>query len=45
MNMLGGIESKQNGWKAADFNVNYMLFIKDLDPKYIYPPDLENTRR
>ena len=45
MNLLGGLESKQNGWKDAKFNVNYMLFIKDINLKYIYPPDLENNRR
>ncbi|MBN1227612.1 MAG: rhodanese-like domain-containing protein [Deltaproteobacteria bacterium] len=45
MNMLGGLESKENGWKDAQFNVNYMLFIKDIDPKYIYQPDLENNNK
>jgi len=44
MNMLGGLESKQNGWEAAGYTLNYMLFMKDLNPKYTYPPDRGNTR-
>lgn len=39
MNMLGGLEAIENGWKHAGLPFNYMFFIKDLDPKYIYPPD------
>lgn len=39
MNMLGGLEAIENGWKQAELPLNYMFFIKDLDPKYIYPPD------
>jgi rhodanese-related sulfurtransferase len=39
MNMLGGLEAIENGWKSANLPFNHMFFIKDLDPKYIYPPD------
>jgi rhodanese-related sulfurtransferase len=39
MNMLGGLEAIENGWKQAELPLNHMFFIKDLDLKYIYPPD------
>ena len=38
INMLDGIEGK-NGWKESNLPLEYMMKIKDLDPKYIYPPD------
>jgi hypothetical protein len=37
--MLGGLEAIENGWKQAELPLNHMFFIKDLDLKYIYPPD------
>ena len=38
INMLGGLEQK-DGWKNANLPLDYMMKVKDLDPKYIYPPD------
>ena len=38
INMLGGLEEK-DGWKNADLPLDYMMKVKDLDPKYVYPPD------
>lgn len=42
INMVGGLEGTDIGWKAAKLPINYMFFIKDLDPRYIYPPDVSN---
>ncbi|MGA1871797.1 MAG: rhodanese-like domain-containing protein [bacterium] len=42
INMIGGLESTEIGWKSADLPLNYMFFVKDLDPRYIYPPDVSN---
>ena len=39
MNMSGGLEAIEDGWKQAGLPLNHMFFIKDLDLKYIYPPD------
>jgi len=38
INMLGGIEEK-DGWKNSDLPLDYMMKVKDLDPKFVYPPD------
>jgi len=42
INMMGGLEGSSSGWKKANLPLNYMAFIKDLDPRYIYPPDICN---
>lgn len=38
INMLSGIGGK-DGWSQSKLPLDYMMKIKDLDPKYIYPPD------
>ncbi len=42
INMVGGLEGSTSGWKKANLPLNYMFFVKDLDPRYIYPPDIFN---
>ena len=42
INLVGGLEGSSSGWKKANLPLNYMFFIKDLDPRYIYPPDISN---
>ena len=42
INLVGGLEGSTSGWKKGNLPLNYMFFIKDLDPRYIYPPDISN---
>jgi rhodanese-related sulfurtransferase len=42
INLLGGLEGSSSGWKKGNLPLNYMFFIKDLDPRYVYPPDVSN---
>ncbi len=44
INMVGGLEGTSSGWKKENLPLNYMFFIKDLDPRYIYPPDISNIQ-
>ena len=39
INMLDGIEGK-NGWKESKLSLEYMMEVKNLDTKYVYPPDV-----
>ena len=38
MNMVAGLE-QADGWKKSKLPLKYMMKVKDLDPKYVYPPD------
>jgi rhodanese-related sulfurtransferase len=40
INMLDGIEGK-NGWKDSKLPLDYMMKVKNLDPKFVYPPDVQ----
>lgn len=40
INMLDGIEGK-NGWKDSKLPLDYMMTVKDLEPKFVYPPDVQ----
>ncbi|MGA1868484.1 MAG: rhodanese-like domain-containing protein [bacterium] len=38
-NVISGIEGAKDGWKKENLPLKYMMKVKNLDPRYVYPPD------